>query len=213
MIVVEACVTSLPEARDAVRGGAARLELCADLATGGLSPDPAMTVALVEELDVPVVVMVRPRAGTFRMTPREVSAMAGEIESLARVGVGGVVLGVLDSGGFVDGTGLAELVSAAGSVPVTFHRAFDEVSDSLRALETLADAGVARILTSGGGATAWEGRLRLRDLVEAAAGRLSIVGGGRVRGDHVKGLVAATGLTEVHARASAIPAIVRALTS
>lgn len=106
---------------------------------------------------------------------------------------------------------LSELVSAARPAPVTFHRAFDEAGDPLAALEALARTGVTRVLTGGGRGTAWEGQSTLGHLVRVSAGRVTIMAGGAVRSDHVVQLVQATGVTEVHARASAIPDLVAAL--
>ena len=211
MTVVEACVVSLAEAEDAVRAGATRLELCSDLEEGGLSPDPSLVARVIGRVEVPVMVMVRPRGGGFRMTGREISTMVREVEACAAAGVGGVVLGVLGSNGRVDAPALSELLDAAGSMPVTFHRAFDALPRPVEAIDVISDAGVARVLTSGGAESAWEGRASIRRLIEASAGRVEILAGGRVRGGHVNDLVAATGVREVHARASAIPGIVQAL--
>ncbi len=190
--------------------GGHRLELCRDLHTGGLTPDTSLVRAVQSRTDIPLTAMVRPRPGHFRVSPDEVSLMLREIEELVEMGVGGIVLGVLNMSGEIDAVALRELVFAA-SVPVTFHRAFDEVRDPLRSSEVLREAGVSRVLTSGGGATAWEGRGVLRDLVSAAGDDLVILGGGKIRSDHVRRLVEETGLREVHARASAVPGIVDAL--
>ena len=91
-------------------------------------------------------------------------------------------------------------VARARGVPVTFHRAFDEVPDPARALETLIDAGVQRVLTGGGKGTAIEGATVLRSLVEQAGDRISVMAGGKVRGGNARELVARTGVRELHAR-------------
>jgi copper homeostasis protein len=139
--------------------------------------------------------------------------MVSEIEVLASLGVSGIVLGVLDSEGRIDRGVLTDLVDAAGGLPVTFHRAFDELEDAEGGLVTLMEAGVARVLTSGGAPTAWEGRETLRTFVQQSPPGLTVLGGGRVRGDHVHRLLRETGLREIHARASAIPEIMEALRS
>jgi copper homeostasis protein len=209
-ILVEGCVTTPEEAALVSHVGGHRVELCRGLDAGGLTPEADLVRAVRGCTDLPVMAMVRPRPGHFRASPQEVAAMLREIEGMASLGAEGVVLGVLDGKGEIDEVALEELVLAA-PVPVTFHRAFDEVRDPLRALETLRDAGVFRVLTSGGAATAWEGRGMIRDLVSAAGEDLAILGGGGVRADHVQHLVEETGLREVHARASAVPGIVAAL--
>lgn len=209
-ILVEGCVTTPAEAALVSGAGGHRLELCRDLHTDGLTPDAASVKEVRERTNLPVMAMVRPRPGHFRVHADELSAMVGEIEGLVALGVDGIVLGVLDESGEIDLVSLKELVSVA-TVPVTFHRAFDEVRDPIRSLEALKGAGVSRVLTSGGAATAWEGRRVLRDLVSEAGEDLVILGGGGVRADHVRPLVEETGLREVHARATAVPGIVKAL--
>jgi copper homeostasis protein len=125
-------------------------------------------------------------------------------------GAAGIVVGALDRGGRVDLGAMREVMGVCSYVPVTFHRAFDELEDPLLGLEDLETLGVARVLTSGCAPDAWAGRSVLRELVETSRG-VTILGGGGVRGDHVRALVEETGLTEVHARAVAIPGLVAAL--
>ena len=145
------------------------------------------------------------------MEPAEVVLLIEEVARLVELGVDGLVVGVLDRARQIDFVALAELVRAANGRPVTFHRAFDQVEDPLGEVETLIRAGVGRVLTSGGAATAWQGRAILRELVERCRGELTILGGGRIRGDHVRRLVEETGLTEVHARASAVADVLAGL--
>lgn len=210
-VVVEACVTSAREAVACFAAGAGRAELCRALDVGGLTPGPDEVAATRAAVPGPVFVLVRPHADSFRLAPTEVGALIEEIGRLAGLGVDGFVVGVLDRTGHVDHAALAELVSAAGGRPVTFHRAFDQIEDPLGAVETLIRAGVRRVLTSGGAPTAWEGRAMLRALVETCRDELTVLGGGRIRGDHVRRLVDETGLMEVHARASAVAGVLAGL--
>ncbi|MBT8337215.1 MAG: copper homeostasis protein CutC [Gemmatimonadetes bacterium] len=210
-VTVEACVTSVAEARAAAEAGAGRLEVCRRLEVGGLTPSAHDLREVTEAVSVPLYAMVRPRAGDYRARAGEVERMLASIEALREAGAAGFVVGVLDGAGAVDTVALAELVDAAGPRPVTFHRAFDEVRDRGAALESLACTGVARVLTSGGAETAWDGRAELQRMVGAAPPGITILAGGRVRGDHVRDLVARTGLREVHARAAGVAGVCRAL--
>lgn len=187
------------------------MELCRDLNVGGLTAPEGDVLATLAGSDGPVFTLARRQARTFRLDPHDVSDLVEDVAALAARGVQGVVVGVLDRAGHVDVPAMTELVAAARGLPVTFHRAYDELSDPVGSVELLVRAGVARVLTSGGAPSAWDGRATLRSLVAAAGERLTVLGGGGVRGDHVRELVDATGLREVHARASAIPAIVEAL--
>ncbi len=211
VILVEACVTTLEEAIAASKAGAHRLELCAKLDEGGVTPYLELFNDILDVVELPICVMIRPRPGSFHMTPDEISRMIRDVERFADAGVDGLVVGVLDAKGEPDAGAIAELVDAAHPVPLVFHRAFDQCPDPLKALDVLFDAGIDRILTAGGTGTAWENRATLKALVAAAEGRLTIMAGGGIRADHVQSLIDETGVIDIHARASAIPGIVAAL--
>lgn len=210
-VVIEACVTSVAEAVDAQRAGAHRLELCRDLDTGGLTPAGALIEAVKQAVSLPVFVMARPHEGPFHLSPGEIEATLRDVEAVRRAGADGVVVGFLRPDGSVDGDAAGAAVAAAGPLPVTFHRAFDETPDPESGLEVLARAGVARVLTAGGPLAARHNADMLAALIRQAGGRIGILVGGGVREDHVRHLVAYTGAREVHARASAIRGVVRSL--
>jgi copper homeostasis protein len=212
-VLMEACVTGVREAVESVAQGALRLELCRDLSAGGLTPDLEVARAVCGSVSVPVLAMLRSAPGPFLASRAQVDEMSRKIDDLRGIGVAGLVLGFLDQENEVDRGVLSELCAAASAsgLPVTFHRAFDETSDPDAALETLVEAGVARVLTAGGRGSAWAGRDTLARLVTRAGERVTMVAGGGVRGDHVRELVAVTGIREVHARASAMGGLARAL--
>jgi copper homeostasis protein len=195
---VEACVDTVASSRAAVRAGAGRLELCAALSDGGTTPSAGTIAAVKAAVDVPVVVLVRPRGGSFVHDASEIDVMRRDIAHACDAGADGVSLGVLAADGTIDAEAMARCVEAAGGRPVTCHRAFDATPDPFAALETLRALGVARILTSGGGRTAWDGAATLAALVRAAGPALTIVAGGGVRAGHVAALVRASGVSEVH---------------
>jgi len=199
-ILIEACVESPEGALAAEEGGAGRVELCAALEVGGLTPPDDLVAACVARLSIPVFVLVRWRAGSFVLNPSELAATVSGIRRVASLGVGGIVAGALTPDGRVDLAATGEMVAAAGGLPFTFHRAFDEVTDQAEALEALIGLGVRRVLTSGGAKTAETGAGRLAALVRQAAGRIIILAGGSVRAHNVSALVQGTGVTEVHSR-------------
>lgn len=210
-LLIEACVETAAQARDAVAAGADRVELCHDLAVGGLTPALDMIRATRAAMAAPLFVMVRERAGSFACTAAEVDAMVARITEVRAAGADGVVCGVLTADGAVDRPAMRRLVSAASPLPVTFHRAFDEVADAPVALEALVSLGVARVLTAGGPGAAIDHVARLRGLVAQAAGRIAVVAGGSVRPVDVGALVRDTGVAEVHARMDDDPLRARAL--
>lgn len=200
--LVEAAVDTLEAAVEAARAGADRLELCARLDLDGLTPDDALVGAVLARVEVPVMAMIRPRAGDFVYSARELTAMEEEIRRMRALGAAGLVLGAITGGGGIDGAALGRLMRAAGEMPVTFHRAFDRLRDPHPALVELSEFGVRRVLTSGAAATAWDGRESIRGLVERAPPGLGLLAGGGIRGDHVADLVRETGVPEVHLAAS-----------
>lgn len=215
-IRIEACVQGIESALAAAEGGADRIELCENLAVGGVTPSIGTIVVAVGEQPLPVHVLIRPRGGDFLYSGAEFTSMLRDILAAQSAGAAGVVLGLLDDDGRIDRRRTTALVDAAGPLSVTFHKAFDETRDRVEALETLVELGIGRILTSGGAPTAREGLAELERLQQRSAGRISILGAGRIRESDLPGL-AAIGLTEIHV-GSAIgppgqtdPALVRSL--
>lgn len=145
-------------------------------------------------------VMVRPRGGDFVYTPDEAEALRRDVAAVGAAGAHGVVTGALTREGGIDMPLMHVLVAAAAPLPVTCHKAFDAARDLDAALEQLVALGIRRVLTSGGATTAVRGATTLRRLVQRAAGRVTVMAGGQVRASSVGALIAATGVTEVHAR-------------
>lgn len=200
-VLLEICVDTVEGCLAAVEGGADRLELCAGLVEGGTTPSAGTIALALEKVRVPVVVLVRPRRGDFLYSTVELETMRRDVLAAKAAGAHGVAVGALEKDGTVARYAVRTLVTAARPLPVTFHRAFDHALDPLRALETLVELGVERILTSGGAPTAPEGAARIAELVHAARGRIGILAGGGVRPENVRALVRATGVDEVHATA------------
>ena len=201
---VEVAVDGVAGALAAVAAGAHRLELCQCLERGGLTPSVGLLAAVKALVPpaVPVFVMVRPRAGDFVFDAGELDAMRRDVHALAANGADGIVTGVLLPDGTIDAPRLRELAAAAGSLPITCHRAFDLCADLEREYEVLCELGVQRVLTSGGAASAVAGAARIGRLVQRAGGRITVIAGAGVRDDTVAALVAATGVHEVHLSAT-----------
>ena len=199
-ILVEACVDSVASSVAAELGGARRLELCDALFDGGTTPSAGMIAACKEAVSIPVFVMIRPRGGGFVYSDAERDVMRRDIIVARELGVDGLVIGGLRPDGNIDLSLVRSLIETARELPLTFHRAFDFTPNLAESLESLADAGVKRILTSGGAATAAEGAPVLGDLVRQAGSRLVVMAGGGVREENVRSLVSVSGVGEVHVR-------------
>lgn len=198
-VLFESCVDSLDAAVASAEGGASRLELCAGLDVGGTTPDPALVAAVVAAVDIPVVVMVRPRGGGFTYDAGELAGMARDIAAMRAAGAGGIAVGALRPDRTIDADRMACFVDLAGPLPVTCHKAFDEAPSLVAALDVLRRVGVTRVLTSGGAVTAAAGSATIAELVRRAGG-MAVIAAGQVRAHGVPMLVAATGVRQVHAR-------------
>ena len=199
-VLVEACVESVDGARAAEAGGAGRIELCAGLIEGGTTPSAGAIAEARERIAIPLFVIVRPRGGDFVYSGDELAVMRRDIASAASAGADGVVIGALTSAGRVDRAIVRELVELARPMQVTFHRAFDVTRDFADSLEALVDAGVDRVLTSGGAATAVEGMATLASLVSQAGDRIVVMAGGRITESNAAQIVRQTGVREIHVR-------------
>jgi len=207
MTTVEICVSDVPTAVVAEAAGADRVELCADLGQGGTTPSlGTVEVALRTLRRAGVRIMVRPRGGDFRVSEIEEQVMLADIEAIRGLpnphGLAvGVVVGAVTADGVLDLAVLRRLIQAAGPLPVTVHKAFDEVGDQLRALEDIIDLGADAVLTSGAAPTALAGAARIAALRQRAGDRLRVIAGGGIRSHNVRQVLAETGTREVHLRA------------
>jgi len=200
-MILEIAANSVTSALAAQQGGAGRIELCAALELGGLTPSHAQIALARERLHIPLYVLIRPRAGDFLYSDLECETMQRDIETCVALGCDGVVLGVLDADGRVDTARCRPLIATAGELGITFHRAFDLSRDPAQALEDIVALGCERILTSGMQASAPDGVALIRELVVQAAGRLAVMPGAGVTAQNIAALAAATGAHEFHASA------------
>ena len=196
--VLEVCVDSVESAASAARGGATRLELCANLVIGGTSPDEDLFRMVRERVDIPVRVLLRPRFGDFLYSDDEFELLRRQVRRFAALGADGVVIGVLRPDGTLDEARMAELIALAGGCGVTLHRAFDVCRDLFEALEAAGRLGVDTILTSGQQAACAQGAGLLRELVGRSGGRPQILVGAGVSADVIRTLQPATGANAFH---------------
>lgn len=201
MALLEVAASSLTSALAAQAGGAGRVELCGQLADGGVTPSYGLVATARDRLRIPLYVLVRPRSGDFLYDEAEFELMQRDIEACVRLGCDGVVIGALDADAGVDLAGCRALVAAAGGLGVTFHRAFDAARDPARALEDVIALGCERVLTSGGHRSALDGAAHIAALVQQAAGRVRIMAGAGIRPENVADVLARSRAHELHASA------------
>lgn len=201
--LLESCCTSAAEARTALEGGAGRIELCEEIAIGGVTPSEA-NIAETVALGLPVNVLVRPRGGNFVFNEEEERQMLRSIDTCRRLGAAGVVIGALKKDGSIDLPMMGRLVSRArgnGSerrLSVTFHRAFDECAEPFAALDQIIALGCDRLLTSGQKPSAYEGMELIAELVKRADGRIIIMPGAGITPANLDIIENETGAVEFH---------------
>jgi len=196
--MLEVCIDSLESAIAAEQGGAHRLEVCANLSVGGLTPAYTLLTEIRDRSSIPIMMMVRPRPGDFCYQEAELDGMIKSIQQAKEMDLYGVVFGTLLPTGHLDRVAVSKLMEHCDGLAVTFHRAYDVCTDTNAALDFLLEQGVSRLLTSGKEATAYEGRQHIADLVKAYGSQISIMAGSGLTSDNVLPIVQSTMVREVH---------------
>lgn len=199
---LEVCTASMRSVLHAVEAEAKRIELCSALSVGGLTP----SIGLLKEVrelfpKLRIHVLIRPREGDFVYTEEELRVMERDIKE-ALPYADAIVCGAMTKSGDIDKVSTKRLIDASEGLPFTFHRAFDVSRDPLEALEVLKELGCTRILTSGTKPTAEEGIPIIRQLVDRAEERITILPGGGVSEDNIMKILEETGVREIHGSAS-----------
>ena len=203
--LIEGCVDSYTSCVAAFRGGADRLELCANLAIGGTTPSLSLFQQVQRDCPIPVNVLIRPRFGDFLYTEAEVEEMQMEISRFREMGANGVVIGALTPEGELDGKKMRRLMDCAKGMEVTLHRAFDMTRDPFSAMEAAVRLGCRTILTSGQASNALEGAPLLGELVSRADDRIQIMAGCGVRRENIRAIHQRAGVRAFHTSAKGAP--------
>jgi copper homeostasis protein len=198
-IVLEVPVASVDDALAAQTGGADRLELNSALAVGGLTPSLGTLIEVKAAVSLPVLVMIRPRAGGFCYSPADFQVMQRDVELVLRHGADGIVFGILTADGRVDIERCRNLMRQAGDQEAVFHRAFDVTPDPFESLEQLIELGFRRVMTSGQEENAYNGAILIAELVRRAAGRIEVLPAGGINGFTAADVIARTACDQVHA--------------
>lgn len=182
---LEIACFNLESALIAQENGADRVELCAEINVGGITPNVQIIKEAKENLSIDIFVMIRPRGRNFVYSKEEFKLMKSEIEEIKKLEVNGFVFGILNENNSVNIKQNTELVNLAKPIQCTFHRAFDEVNNYKIALEEVISCGFSTILTSGTFPNVMEGKEVLKDLVIQANNRITIMPGGGLRSTNI----------------------------
>lgn len=196
--IIEIATSDFRTTAAAVKGGADRIELCANLAEGGTTPSLGTIRQCRDAFGVALYPIIRPRGGDFLYSEEEFQVMLQDIKFCKHLGCDGVVIGMLNSDGTIDVKRTEALVTVAYPLGVTFHRAFDRCKDPRQALEQLIEIGCERILTSGQQPSVVDGVELVAELQQQADNRIIIMPGSGVRKENIKMLADKTGCNEFH---------------
>ncbi|TAK67240.1 MAG: copper homeostasis protein CutC [Bacteroidetes bacterium] len=199
---LEIPLDSIQSAIAAQAGGATRVELCADLQSGGITPSAGMIALARKVLTIKLHVMIRPRGGNFCYSSEEFEVMKRDIVAAKEFDADGVVFGILTGSNNVDIERTKELVALAKPLSVTFHRAFDPTAEPFKAMEEIINLGIERILTSGQKQTAMEGLPLIKGLVKASKERIIIMPASGINAKNVQTILNETGVSELHSGTS-----------
>ena len=177
-MLVEVCVQNLEDALLAESEGADRIELCASLETGGITPSAGLIKEVVRNLRIPIHVLVRPRSGDFCYTTSEIFSLFEDIRMARSLGAKGIVTGVVKQDGSIDEDQMARIRSETQGIHLTFHRAFDLVSDPHAAISQLEALGIDTVLSSGQRKRAIDGLPLLLQLKDSVSRTKLMPGGG-----------------------------------
>ena len=184
-MIIEVCAESYEYAVKAEKAGADRIELCKDLHLDGLTPDYESAKRTIDKLDIPVFILIRPRAGDFIYSDEEFELMKQDILKFKEMGCKGIVSGVLNDDKSIDIKRTKELVELSKPLEFTFHRAFDVVINPLNEIENLIKIGVNRVLTSGQKEKAMDGLVLLEQLKRISKNRIKIMPGSGINKSNI----------------------------
>ena len=185
-MIIEICVESYEYALKAEKAEVNRIELCKDLHLEGLTPDYETAKKTIDSLNIPVFILIRPRAGDFTYSDEEFELMKSDIVKFKEMGCKGIVSGVLNDDNSIDIDRTKELVELSKPLEFTFHRAFDVVSDPFKEIENLIELGIQRVLTSGQKNKALEGLELLEELKNISKNRIVIIPGSGISNTNFK---------------------------
>jgi copper homeostasis protein len=197
-MIFEICVEGIDGVVAAQEGGGDRVELCASLLEGGITPSFGTIRAALKLCWLPIHVILRPRGGDFLYSDAEFATMLDDAAELKKLNAAGMVIGCLTADGRIDEERMKALIETAQPLRITCHRAFDMTRDPEEALEALIRCGVHRVLTSGQQSRAVDAIPLLKRLNQQAGDRIVIMACGELAPDTIGQVVRETGGSEFH---------------
>ncbi|MDY0277675.1 MAG: copper homeostasis protein CutC [Acholeplasma sp.] len=195
-MLLEVIATTLKEAQDIEKYGGDRIELVMGIKEGGLTPSIGLVKKVVNSVNIPVNVMVRPHAKSFFYDEEDFSVILEDIKAIKETKANGIVFGSLNKDTTINEEQLKKVIEIKGHLKLTFHRAIDQSSDVLKSLDVLKKYDVDTILTSGGFSNAIDGKEKIDKMVQQKD--ITILAGAGLTPDNVETMLKNSSLKEVH---------------
>lgn len=197
-MILEICCENIESVLIASKSGADRIELCSSLETGGLTPSIDLIKMAQDYSDIPLMILIRPRSGNFVYSELEKLQALKEVESTLKLGVQGVVTGALTSERKIDIEFMKEVSALTADHSLTFHRAFDFLSEPMNEIQNLLDLAIDRVLTSGGEASAEKGMEMIKKLIDKLGDEIIIMPGASINNENIQIILENCNPKEIH---------------
>ncbi|MBP2057101.1 copper homeostasis protein [Lactobacillus colini] len=207
MVLKEVCIGNYRDIQPAINAGADRIELNADLAVGGVTPSFGViqeSVKLCHQFNIPIVVMLRPRGGSFVYNEAEFTMMSTDLVNIATLNADGIAFGCLNKDGSINDIQMDTLLGMADQLGLksVMHMAFDAIPTKLQAksIDWLVDHGCSRILTHGGSLdkTIESNIDNLKNIISLAKDKIEILPGGGITYKNFQDIIDKIRVNQVH---------------
>lgn len=195
---LEVIILNEVDAINAQAVGATRLELVSAMEVGGLSPTLETVQKVIDNVSIPVNVMVRFNS-SFKIDEHQLNLKINYINELKKIGVNGIVFGSLTADDKVDIEQLKKIKQAAGNLQITYHRAIDTIPAFEQQVAILnASNLITNILTSGGIENPIEKNIEQLKLVSTQNSKIQILLGGGITKNNLQTLVNNLPTADIH---------------
>ena len=182
----EVCVDNIKDAMRAVDLGADRIEYCSKLSEEGLTPNIEDVKYLLNNINIPLRIMIRPHSKSFNYSETDISIMLRDISTFKKIDIDGIVIGCLNKDDEIDLKKINLLIEKARPLKVIFHKAIDITSDPLKSLKNLIKySNINGVLTSGGFKKAEDGIKLLKKMLDICPINFELIIAGKITSENI----------------------------
>ena len=200
-ILIECCVESYDEARLAEKKGADQIEVCSDLKNDGLTPDFKLVEKIINNISIPIKIMIRPRKGNFYYSNSEMLTIKDQISFVKSIGVEHIVFGALDANNTVSINHLKKISDWSSPMKITFHKAIDASAEYFNDIDALVDTKrIDSLLTSGRSSDAESGSGTIKKVINNFGKDIKIISAGKITHKNLNSVHKKIGGTYYHGK-------------